>query len=70
MQAVDKLPLIPDFFEIVGILFSGVSSRWIQYFVVFWFMIFDDQAHFDHTIAVMKAVGDSLLHVYNPVLMI
>lgn len=25
MQAVDKLPLIPDFFEFVGILFSGVS---------------------------------------------
>jgi len=26
MQAVDKLPLVPSVFEIVGILFSGVSS--------------------------------------------
>lgn len=25
LQALEKLPLIPDFFEIVGILFSGVS---------------------------------------------
>lgn len=25
LQALERLPLIPDFFEIVGILFSGVS---------------------------------------------
>lgn len=28
LQALEKLPLIPDFFEIVGILFSGVSLSW------------------------------------------
>lgn len=58
MQAVDKLPLIPDFFEIVGILFSGVSSLRNQIFWVFWFLILNYHAYFYHTIVLMKAVGD------------
>lgn len=33
-QALDRLPLIPDFFEIVGILFSGVISYYLLHLLV------------------------------------